>query len=172
MEDVDIVGAACWSPKGDWIAVGGRAEGKHGLFKVHFPDDRFQRLDPVDAMNPVWSPDGKMIVFEGPHVGAGAQLIAVTPGGERVESFPSIKVRPFGERLRFLPDGSLVYLKGVDPFQEFWLLDCESGKSRKLTDLDDAQLRTFDVTPDSKTIVFDRRRDNSDIVLIERDVAK
>jgi hypothetical protein len=29
-------------------------------------------------------------------------------------------------------------------------------------------MRTFDVTPDGKQIVFDRLRDNSDIVLIER----
>jgi hypothetical protein len=28
-------------------------------------------------------------------------------------------------------------------------------------------MRTFDVTPDSKEIVFDRLRDNSDIVLID-----
>ena len=33
-------------------------------------------------------------------------------------------------------------------------------------------MRTFDLTPDGKTIVFDRLSDNSDIVLIERDVAK
>jgi len=32
--------------------------------------------------------------------------------------------------------------------------------------------RTFDITKDGKTIVFDRQRDNNDIVLIERDVAK
>jgi hypothetical protein len=28
-------------------------------------------------------------------------------------------------------------------------------------------MRTFDVTPDGKRIVFDRLRDNSDIVLID-----
>ena len=28
-------------------------------------------------------------------------------------------------------------------------------------------MRTFDVTPDGKQIVFDRLRDNSDIVLID-----
>jgi hypothetical protein len=32
-------------------------------------------------------------------------------------------------------------------------------------------MRTFDVTPDGKRIVFDRLRDNSDIVVIDRQVA-
>jgi len=29
------------------------------------------------------------------------------------------------------------------------------------------EIRTFDITPDGKQIVFDQLRDNSDIVLIE-----
>jgi hypothetical protein len=29
-------------------------------------------------------------------------------------------------------------------------------------------MRTFDVAPDGKRIIFDRLRDNSDVVLIER----
>jgi hypothetical protein len=31
-----------------------------------------------------------------------------------------------------------------------------------------ATTRTFDITPDGRQIVFDRQRENSDIVLIER----
>jgi hypothetical protein len=33
-------------------------------------------------------------------------------------------------------------------------------------------MRTFDITPDGKHIVFDRIRDNSDIVLIDLQKAK
>jgi hypothetical protein len=45
--------------------------------------------------------------------------------------------------------------------------------SRQLTRLANAaEMRTFDVTPDGKQIVFDRRRENSGIVLIDLPVRK
>ena len=41
-------------------------------------------------------------------------------------------------------------------------------ESRQLTELDNiATMRTFDITPDGKEIVFDRQRQNSDVILIE-----
>jgi hypothetical protein len=40
---------------------------------------------------------------------------------------------------------------------------------RAITRLSDqGSLRNFDVTPDGKEIVFDRSRENSDVVLIDR----
>jgi Tol biopolymer transport system component len=70
---------------------------------------------------------------------------------------------------RFLPDGSgLIYMQGLSPSQDFWLLDWATKKSRQLTRLDrKGSTPSFDITPDGKTIVFDRLRDNSDIVLID-----
>jgi hypothetical protein len=51
---------------------------------------------------------------------------------------------------------------------DFWLLDLETKATRQLTRLSDqGGLRTFDVTPDGKAIVFDRVRENSDIVQID-----
>jgi Tol biopolymer transport system component len=52
--------------------------------------------------------------------------------------------------------------------QDFWLLNLRTMESRRLTQLKQRDsMRTFDVTPDGKQIVFDRLRDNSDIVLID-----
>ena len=48
------------------------------------------------------------------------------------------------------------------------MLDLATMKSRPLTHLNNsAAMRAFDVTPDGKQIVFDRQKDNSDIVLID-----
>jgi hypothetical protein len=71
--------------------------------------------------------------------------------------------------MRFLPDGSgLVYMQDRGAFRDFWLLDLANMKKRRLTRLDPRGLtRTFDITPDSQRIVFDRLSPNSDIVLIE-----
>jgi hypothetical protein len=57
---------------------------------------------------------------------------------------------------------------GLQPSQDFWLLDLVTMKSRQLTRLDPtATMRTFDVTPDGQQIVFDRLSEDSDIVMIE-----
>ena len=74
-----------------------------------------------------------------------------------------------GERMRFLPDGSgLVYMQGLRPSQDFWLLDLATMTTRELTRLDITDtMNSFDITPDGKRIVFDRLVEGSDIVLIE-----
>ena len=52
--------------------------------------------------------------------------------------------------------------------QDFWLLDLAAKTTQPLTKLGNhGQLNMFDVTPDGKAIVFDRVRQNSDIVLID-----
>ena len=52
--------------------------------------------------------------------------------------------------------------------QDFWVFDLETGRSRQLTNLQPGfAVRSFDVSPDGKQILFDRARENSDIVLIE-----
>ena len=87
------------------------------------------------------------------------------PDGSPV-NFPRVLVRPGG--YRFLPDGSgLVFLERIQSL-DFSLLDFATGQTRRLTRLDNqGTLRTFDITADGKHIVFDRMRQNSNIVLIE-----
>jgi hypothetical protein len=120
------------------------------------------------AVNPVWSPDGTLIVYNGASVSVDAPLLAVRPDGTPVE-LPAIRVRVEGERHRFLPNGKgLVYMLGSSISQDFWLLDLTTKTSRQLTRLNNSDaMRTFDITPDGKQIVFDRLRENSDIVLID-----
>ena len=63
---------------------------------------------------------------------------------------------------------ALVYAQGPFRAQDFWLLDLEKKTSRQLTRLNNsAATQSFDVTADGKQIVFDRVRENSDIVLID-----
>jgi Tol biopolymer transport system component len=126
------------------------------------------RILDEEAFNPVWSPNGNLIVYAGRQVNAVSPLLAVHPDGAPVEP-PNIELLRMGERVRFLPDGGgLFYMQGFRPSQDFWLLDLTTMERRPLTQLDDtATMRTFDITPDGTEIVFDRLRENSDIVLIE-----
>jgi len=139
-----------------------------GLFKVPVAGGSPVRLTDKAGLNPVWSPDGTLIVYVGPVVGRFQDLLAVRPDGAAAQ-LPAITVRFEGERHRFTPRGdALVYMQGVLLSQDFWLLDLATKKSRQLTQFKNpAAMRTFDITPDGKHIVFDRLRDNSDIVLID-----
>jgi Tol biopolymer transport system component len=162
---VEIVGAADWSPDGNWIVSAGRDAQGLALFKIPVDGGTPVRLIEGDALNPIWSPDGRTIVYAGPLAAGQVPLRAVRPDGTSV-SLPAVRVRPGA--YRFLRDGTgLVYLPRARS-ADFWLLDLSSGKTRPLTHLrDQGRIQIFDVTPDGKYIVFDRARDNSDIVLID-----
>jgi serine/threonine protein kinase/Tol biopolymer transport system component len=168
-ESVDARGSAAWSPDGRWVVTGGSQAGSMGLFKIPVAGGEPVRIVEGEAVNPVWSPDGELIVYEGMQIyGPRAPLLGVRPDGDPVE-LPLIKVQRQGGRARFLPNGTgLIYMEGLRPSQDFWLLDLATLESRQLTQLDrNATMRTFDITPDGRQIVFDRLKENSDIVLIE-----
>jgi serine/threonine protein kinase/Tol biopolymer transport system component len=167
-EALDIRGSASWSPDGNWIVTGGTDASGSGLFKIPVGGGDPVRLVANGGFDPVWSPNGSLIVYTGDVVAASAPLLAVRPDGGPVE-LPAIQVRTGGQRHRFLPNGEgLIYMQGEGPSQDFWLLDLRTWMSRRLTHLASiGSMRTFDVTPDGKQIVFDRLRDLSDIVLID-----
>ncbi len=167
---INVRGSISWSPDGAWIVAGGEGQnGNPGLFKVSFDGDRVEKIVDGQAVNPVWSPTGDLIVYDGPQVNATGPALGVRPDGEPVALHRIESLVP-GQRLRFLPDGNgLVHMKTSANFhQDFWLLDLETMEDRQLTRLDDAgTISTFDITPDGTRIVFDRLHENGDIVLID-----
>ncbi len=158
-----------WSPDGKWIVVSGDAGNGSSVFKVRADDGTVVRLVDSPSHYPVWSPDGNFILYADATPGGPTRPVkAITPDGRPLE-FPELSVLRGSERYHFLPDGSgLVVLQGFVGAQNFWLFDLETGNLRQLTDLRSAEaINSFDVSPDGERIVFERVREESDVVLIE-----
>jgi Tol biopolymer transport system component len=167
-ESLDVRGAASWSPDGKWIAVAAREGAGVRVFKIPADGGPPVRLVDYVSSNPVWSPDGSFILYSGTPRARSAQMKAVTPDGQPYP-VPVLSVDRIGDSYRFLPDGKRLVVKlGGFRRQDFWLFDIASGQRRQLTSLQPGQsLQWFDVSPDGKRIVFERVRENSDVVLIE-----
>ena len=166
---LDVTSAVSWSPDGKWITAGGIDADGPGLFKIAVEGGAAQRLSKGTATDPIWSPDGSVIVFTGPVVGPQATLVMVHADGTPAETL-DIKVRVGTEHYRFVPGRQqLVYIptpSQVVP-ENFWILDLETKKTRQLAAFNSRSTRTFDITADGSAITFDRLKDNSNLVLID-----
>ncbi len=167
--DIDVRGAASWSPDGKWIVVAGSDRNGPGLFKLPVDGGSPIQLARGQFLDPVWSPRGDLIIYCGTQVFTVTPLLAMHPDGTPAR-LPKIIVQRGGQRARFLPNGTgLVYMLGSTlAEQDFWLLDLRTMASRRLTRLSNpAVMSTFDIAPDGSRIVFDRLQANSRIVLID-----
>ncbi|HKD10795.1 MAG TPA: protein kinase, partial [Thermoanaerobaculia bacterium] len=172
-ETLDVVDVPSWSPDAKWIAAVAREEeGRtRPLYKVPADGGPPLRLVDTNTSDPVWSPDGRLILYS-ENFGGGSNLRGVTPDKQPVP-LPVIGVPYAGNRYHFTPDGRSVVVfshrEGVFVQEaDFRLLDLATGRLRQLTRLRGAfVMRSFDVSPDGKTILFDRYRENADVVLID-----
>jgi serine/threonine protein kinase/Tol biopolymer transport system component len=175
---VDVRGVVDWSPEGTSIVAGGIDADGYGLFVLPLDGGTATRLTKGLANSPAWSPDDSLIVYGGPNVGGRQQVLGVRRDGTAVP-LPSIYVpgpaaRAAQQSYRFMPDGkTLVYMPPLTATKEFWAFNISTGMTRRIVSLNTHdEIRAFDITADGTQIVFDRLRENSDIVLIERAASK
>ncbi len=162
-----------WAPDGKSLAVVGEDERGPGLFLVPIDGSSPMRLTHQRCRFPQWSPDGRYIAFAEYFQGPQMHLKAVTPDGHP-KPVPEIRfnVTQLPKNLtpyRFMADGrSLVLQDGGWRTQQFFSVNITTGERRQLTELNTGRaIRSFDLSPDGKRILFDRVQENSDIVLID-----
>jgi Tol biopolymer transport system component len=168
VDSFDVRGAASWSPDGKWVAVAANQGDGTRLFKVPLDGGQPVRLLDTRSHNPVWSPDGRFIVYSEQQGSGMFQVRAITPDKVPVP-LPEFRVSyTIATPYRFIPNGkALIALEGHLGAQNFSWVDLEGGQQRQMTDFKPGfVIQNFDVSPDGKQIVFDRLRDNSDIVLM------
>ena len=172
---IDVREAPSWSPDGKTLAVAGHDDKGPGLFLAPVDGSApVRRLYDKLCYLPAWSPDGSYILFAEYFQGPLMHVKAITPEGKPV-ALPEIRLTRTGSRgamsspYRFLPDGkSLVMMDGEWRKPQFSLVNLKTGERRQLTDLHPGRsTRSFDVSPDGKSILFDRVQENSDIALID-----
>lgn len=168
-KELDVRGAPAWSPSGRSIAVGAMHDGGPRLFKIPVDGGEPVALTEEYAVDPVWSPSEVFIVFSGADVGTNFAIRAVNADGTP-HALPELVLSRGSRRLDFLDEDRLVLLKGSLAHKEVWLVDLRTGQEQQLTELGpDPLIGDFDVSADGLEIVFDRLREESDIVLIERE---
>ena len=170
VDSFDVRGTTAWSPDGKWIAVTGNAGDGMRVFKVPVEGGGAPiRLVNELSFHPIWSRSGDVILYAESVAGGAFRVKAITPDGAPV-TIPETLQAGFAVATPYrMVTGKNEIITLAD--NQFFWYDLTSGASRQLTDLTAnfklaGQIRSFDVTPDGKRIVFARQQDNADIVLI------
>jgi Tol biopolymer transport system component len=167
-DSLNVRGAPAWPPVGEWITVAADQGKGAGLFKIPLDGGPPIHLVEEQVMNPVWSPDGRFLVYSGVEVGTTFPVKAVTADG-KPHSLPELILSRGSNRFSFLPGRPvLTVLKGEFWHKNFWFIDLVTGQQRQLTNFSrEFLIGDFDVSPDGKEIVFGRVKENSNIALID-----
>jgi Tol biopolymer transport system component len=166
-EELDVRGAPAWSPDGRWLAVAVNRDGEPRLFKIPVDGGTPVPLVQEYSIDPAWSPSGQFLVYSGADVGTTFPVKAVSADGTP-RHLPNLILTRGARHLVFSGEDALVILKGDISHKEFWRVDLTTSRERQLTTLRRGfDLGDFDLSPDGREIIFDRTREESDIVLID-----
>ncbi len=167
-EELDVRGAPAWSPDGQWLAVAADRGGEPQLFKIPVGGGTPVALVKEYSIDPIWAPSGQFLVYSGADVGTTFSVKAVNADASP-RQLPNLILTRGARRLAFLGgDDALVILKGDVSHKEFWVVNLTTGVEQQLTNLGrEFAIGDFDVSADGGEIIFDRARQESDIVVFD-----
>jgi catechol 2,3-dioxygenase-like lactoylglutathione lyase family enzyme len=168
-DSLALRGNPAWAPDGQSIVSAVVRDGEPRLTLIFLNGDPPLPLVSEYSIDPVWSPDGRFLVYSGPDVGTTFPLRAAAADG-RPYPLPTVLLTRGARRVAFFRDPqTLVILRGEIGHKNFGLLDLRTGAQSMLAELPaDFVIRDFDISAAGSEIVFDRAQVDSDIALIER----
>ena len=166
---LEVQGAPTWAHDGQSVAVSALENAEPRIFSVPLDGRAPVQLVHHYATEPNWSPTGEFLVYAGPQVGVNFDVRAVAADG-KPRMLPQLTLTRGAERMAILRDGqAMVVLRGEIGNRNLVVFDLESGLERKLTSFGrDVTAGDFDVSGDGSEIVFERRAESADILMIER----
>jgi Tol biopolymer transport system component len=164
---LELEGAPAWAPDGQWLLSAVDVKGTPNLFRIPLQGAPTPFVRDY-ATDPVWSPDGRFVIYSGADIGTTFSVKAVTSTGASY-AIPSLLLRRGERRLRFLANSrTLLVLRGDLRHHSLWRADLQTGEERELTNLPpDFNVQDFDISPDGSELVLERSQQHSDVVLID-----
>jgi dipeptidyl aminopeptidase/acylaminoacyl peptidase len=168
-DSLALRGSPGWAPDGQSVVSAAVRDGEPRLTRIFLNGDSPLPLLSQYSIDPVWSPDGRFLVYSGADVGTTFPLLAAAADG-RPYPLPSVMLTRGARRVAFFRDPqALVILGGEIIHKNLSLVDLRTGAQRVLAKLPaDFDIRDFDISADGSEIVFERVQASSDLALIER----
>jgi Tol biopolymer transport system component len=165
---LELQGAPAWTPDGNAITVAAGVAGVPRLFNVPLDGGPPVRVVNDDAVDPVWSLDGQIVLFSGADIGTTFPLKAATVDG-RAARMPRITLTRGARHVAFVPgQRAILLLRGEVRHKNLWLVDLDTGVERQLTSFEPGfDISDFDISPDGREIVIEQVQEQSDIVLLD-----
>lgn len=167
-DSLDLQGTPAWAPEGQSLLAAANDHGIPHLFRVPINGGLPTAFFREYSADPVWSPDGRFVIYSGPDIGAKYSVKAVTTEAAP-HPLPDLTLTRGARHLAFLPgERALVFLRGEIQHKDLWLMDLKTGVERQLTNLPpDFDVRDFDISQDGREVVLEREQERSDVVLVD-----
>jgi Tol biopolymer transport system component len=168
-DSLKLQGSPAWSPDGHSVVSAVVYDGEPRLTRISLSGDLPVPLLGEYSVDPVWSPDGRYLVYSGRDIGTTFPVRAATADG-RPYAIPSLILTRGARRLVILADSAaLIVLRGDIGHKDLWAVDLQGHGERQLTTLPpDFTVNDFDISADGSELILDKVEDNSDMALIER----